>query len=294
MHFRKPGCAVLLSLAFGAAAPAAAERLTIEPTGHAIVPVTVNGAGPFDFVVDTCASGSMILASLRERLGLQPLTDHHASIHAASGNGEASLFRLESMVVDGRASGPVTAASLVGAPAGPVPSWSGIVGADILSSYIVEFDAPGGAFHLLDPASDLATGTGWTRIPIVLNAARFPTLQGTLDGSPVQILFDTGARRTLINWAAARQLGIAPGDPSLSPAEPVRGATAQRTDAVKRAFGSIRIGDLTLPAGDVTIADLPVFAQLGWTGPAMILGMDRMRAFRFAVDYPRSRLLVAN
>jgi hypothetical protein len=62
---------------------------------------------------------------------------------------------------------------------------------------------------------------------------------------------------------------------------------------VKRIFNAILIGGVTIPAGEVVIADLPVFAALGWTGPALILGMDRMRAFRFAVDYPRSRLLIA-
>jgi predicted aspartyl protease len=293
MRLRKSGPALILSFALLAAAPAAAERLTIEPTGHPVVPVTVNGAGPFDFVIDTCASASMVLAGLRERLGLQPLPNVHGALHGASGNGSASLYRLDSMVVDGRASGPVTAASMNGAPSEHPPSWSGIVGADILSRYVVEFDGPGGAFHLLDPATDLAAHAGWTAIPVQLNRVRFPTLPGTIDGAPVQILFDTGARRTLINWAAARQLGIAPGDPTLSAAEPVRGATAQRTDAVKRTFRSITIGGLTIPAGEVVIADLPVFGTLGWSGPALILGMDRMRAYRFAVDYPRSRLLVA-
>jgi hypothetical protein len=157
----------------------------------------------------------------------------------------------------------------------------------------VEFDAPGGAFRLIDPATDLAAHGGWTAIPFELNRPRFPILHGTIDGAPVQVLFDTGARRTLINWAAARQLGIVPGDSSLSPAEGVGGATAQRIEAVKRTFNSIVIGGLTIPAGEVVIADLPVFGTLGWTGPAMILGIDRMRAYRFAVDYPRSRLLVA-
>ena len=273
--------------------PAAAGSLAIESTGHPVVPVTVNGAGPFDFVVDTCASISMVLAGLRERLGLQPLANTQGALHGASGNGSVSLYRLDSMVVDSRASGPVTAAGMDGGPSEHAPGWSGIVGADILSRYVVEFDGPGAAFHLHDSATDLAARGGWIRISVQLNQVRFPTLQGTIDGTPVQILFDTGARRTLINWAAARQLGVAPGDPSLSASEPVRGATAQRTDAVKRTFGSITIGGLTIPAGEVVIADLPVFGTLGWSGPALILGMDRMRAYRFAVDYPRSRLLVA-
>jgi len=281
------------ALALLPSAPGAAERLTLAASGHAITPVMVNGTGPLDFVIDTCASASVLAAGTAERLGLAPLSNRQASIHGASGHAGGAVFRLDRVVVDGHAHGPLTVGSLPAPAAGP-PAWAGVIGVDVLAAYVAEFDVPGSRFRLLDPATDLAATGSWTLLPFTLNAVRFPVLQGALDGRPLRVLFDTGARRTLINWAAARQLGLVPGDSSLTSAEPVHGATQDRITAMKRNFGTIEIGGFKIPAGEITIADLPVFGALGWTDePAMILGIDRMSAYRFAVDYPRSRLLVA-
>ena len=282
----------LAAFALCLAPPAAAERLTLSPSGHLMTPVMVNGAGPFEFAVDTAAGGSVVYPALRDRLGLTPLEGGRASVQGASGRASVSLFRLDQLIVAGRTRGPLTAVGLeaVGAAA---PDLAGIVGVDVISAFVAEFDAPGGRFLLHEPAADLA-GPGWTAVPFTLNRARFPVIEGMLDERPIVMLLDTGARRTVINWAAAGALGIAPGDAAMSEAEPIRGATDHQTPAVKRDFRSVVVGGVTLSAAEITIADLPVFNQLGWADrPAMILGMDRLRSRRFAVDYPRTRLLVA-
>jgi predicted aspartyl protease len=292
MRFPSLTATLACSLVMLATAPAAAGEMSLGLSGHLLTSVRLNGTGPLDFVLDTCASASVLTVGTPERLGLSPLSGDRAVVLAASGNGTGSLFRIDRIEVDGRVQGPLTLAALP-APGGTQPS-AGVLGVDVLSRYVAEFDVPGGHFRLHDPRIDLAATGAWRQLPFTLNAARFPVLQGTLDGRPLHVLLDTGARRTLINWAAARELGLVPGDPSLAVAEPVHGATAQRTPAAKRTFQSIVIGGLVIPAGEIIIADLPVFGPLDWSDqPAMILGMDKMRAYRFAVDYPRSRLLVA-
>jgi predicted aspartyl protease len=274
------------------AAPAAAERLSFSPDGHVQTPVMVNGQGPFDFVVDTAAGGSVVYPALRERLALQPLSNARVQVQGASGRTPASLYRLDRVEIAGQVREAVTAVGLeaVGSAGADM---LGIVGVDVISAFIAEFDVPGGRFELRDPSTDLAA-SGWRSIAFTLNRARFVVLEGSLDGRAMPMLLDTGARRTVINWAAARALGIAPDSPGLAPAEPVRGATAHQTAAVKRDFSTLSIDGLALSANEITIADLPVFERLGWADrPAMILGMDRMRAHHFAVDYGRTRLLIA-
>jgi predicted aspartyl protease len=291
MRLFRPALISLLFLL--AAAPGAAERMTLGVSGHLMTQVRLNGAGPFDFVVDTCASDSSLVAGMAERLRLHAVGGAQAQVHGASGIGTAALFRLDRIVVDGRTRGPLTMPGFRAQPGAP-PLWAGVIGVDVLSAYVADFDVPRGRFRLLDPATDLAAAGAWARLPFLANRAGFPVLQGSLDGQPMHILFDTGARRTLINWPAARLLGLVPGGSGLAAAEPVGGATVQRIAAVKHAFGTIAIGGLSIPAGEIVIADLPVFGPLGWVDqPAMILGMDRMGALHFAVDYPRSRLLVA-
>jgi predicted aspartyl protease len=49
----------------------------------------------------------------------------------------------------------------------------------------------------------------------------------TIDGTPAEAIFDTGAGRTVFNWAAARQVGLAPDTRASSSADP-RAAWARR------------------------------------------------------------------
>jgi predicted aspartyl protease len=278
--------APLLAAALACAAPAFAEPIRLLPTGHWAATVRVNGEGPFEFIVDTAASVSAVFPALRARLG--PAGGGSRTVSGASGTQAFAVFRLERIDIDGRSALGVAALGLDGIPEDRISA--GILGADLLSRFVAEFDLPGGQLRLHDPGTALAGLPG--EVPFRLNGARFAVLDGLLDGRPVTMILDTGARRTIVNWRAAEAAGIARDAADLVPDEPVRGATDHSTEAVKRDFASLAAGPLTLSAQRITIADLPVFAQLGLAGrPAMILGIDRLRQLRFAVDYPRRLLL---
>ncbi|HEV7658299.1 MAG TPA: retroviral-like aspartic protease family protein [Allosphingosinicella sp.] len=278
--------APLLAAALACAAPAFAERIRLLPTGHWAATVRINGEGPFEFIVDTAASVSAVFPNLRERLALAG--GGTRAVAGASGTQAFGLFRLERIDIDGRSARGVTAVGLDAIPDDRISA--GIVGADLLSRFVAEFDLPGGQLRLHDPGTALAGP--WGEVPFRLNGASFAVLEGQLDGRPVTMILDTGARRTIVNWRAAQAAGIARDAADLVPSEPIGGATSHRTQAVRRDFASLATGPLTLSAARITIADLPVFAQLGLAGrPAMILGIDRLRHLRFAIDYPRRLLL---
>ncbi|MEA3013620.1 MAG: hypothetical protein QOD42_2165 [Sphingomonadales bacterium] len=278
--------APLLAAALAWAAPAFAEPIRLLPTGHMAATVRVNGEGPFEFIVDTAASVSAVFPSLRARLALAG--GGTRAVNGASGTQAFGIFRLERIDIDGRSALGVDALGLDGIPEDRISA--GILGADLLSRFIVEFGLPGGQLRLHDPGTALA-GL-WREVPFRLNGVRFAVLDGRLDGQPVTMILDTGARRTIVNWRAAQAAGMARDAADLLPDEPVRGATNHRTVAVKRDFASLAAGPIRLSAAAITIADLPVFGQLGLAGrPSMILGIDRLRRLRFAVDYPRRRLL---
>lgn len=278
--------APLLAAALACAAPAFAEPIRLLPTGHWAATVRVNGEGPFEFIVDTAASVSAVFPNLRERLALAGVGTR--AINGASGTQAFGIFRLERIDIDGRSARGIAAIGLDGIPGDPVSA--GIVGADLLSRFIAEFDLPGGQLRLHDPGTALAGS--WREVPFRLNGVRFAVLDGELDGRPVTMILDTGARRTIVNWPGAQAAGIARDAADLVPDEPIGGATSHRTQAVRRDFDSLAAGPLRLSAARITIADLPVFAQLGLAGrPAMILGIDRLGDLRFAIDYPRRRLL---
>jgi predicted aspartyl protease len=279
--------APLLAAALACAAPAFAEPIRLLPTGHWAATVRVNGEGPFEFIVDTAASVSAVFPNLRRRLALIG-GGGTRRISGASGTQTFSVFRLERIDIDGQSALGVATLGLDGVPEDRISA--GIVGADLLSRFIAEFDLPGGQLRLHDPGTALAGR--WRQVPFRLTGLRFAVLDGRLDGQPVVMILDTGARRTIVNWRAAEMAGIARDSADLAADEPVRGATDHLTKAVRRDFDSLAAGPLRLSAARITIADLPVFAQLGLAGrPVMILGIDRLRHLRFAIDYPRRRLL---
>lgn len=116
-----------------------------------------------------------------------------------------------------------------------------------------------------------------------------------IDGVPVPAVVDTGARDSIINWAAARSLGLSPTSPGLRQGAAVRGATAHATASMSATFAKISIGEAGFRDRDVRIADLPVFGILGFKPdqPAMILGIDLFAKSPLVVDYPGSRLFVS-
>lgn len=278
-------------LVCGGGTAAHAEPMTLQESGHLLIPVRVNGQGPFDFVVDTGASITAILRPLREQLGLQG-APAPGQLQGVSGAVSVPFFMLESLETDGRVKTKPPAVGIDALPQNPQAK--GVIGADFISDYVADFDIPGQTFTLRDRSTDMLAKGSWTVVPFTLNEARFPVIQGSLDGKPVTMVLDTGARRSLINWAAARQFGVAPGDSSLrADPEPLRGITAHAIPAVTRDFTGLAAGSQVLAPQNLRIADVPVFQNFGMADkPAMILGMDKLSQLHLVVDYPRNRLLV--
>ena len=111
----------------------------------------------------------------------------------------------------------------------------------------------------------------------------------------VQAVLDTGARGTIMNWAAAKLLGLTPESPGLATATPVKGVSQHGTQSFAATFGSLAIGEASVARPALRIADLPVFGVLGFRPdePALILGIDMLADRRFVVDYPAKQLHIS-
>lgn len=261
-------------------------------TGHPVTEVQVNGQGPFPFVVDTAASMTAIFPLLREKLTLTPASQPSDPLHGASGSAAVQLYRLDNVEVDGHRRDALSAVGL--STIDKLPTAAGILGADVLSSHVVDFNIPAGEFRLHCAEDDLAASGRWTILPFKRHTVGFPLIDGTLDGKQITLLLDTGAARTIINGAAAKALGIDASTPGIKPSKPVRGATAHAQSSLEGKFKKISAANWSIDAGTITIADLPVFKALGVADkPMMILGIDKLNGSRFVVDYPRNRLLIA-
>ena len=284
----------MLVLAFAPlVAWAGLQPLEVTSTGHPATRVRIDGLGEHLFVVDTGASASAVYDHARKRLGLKPVPGAGVQMHGAGGSQRIERYRLPALSVAGVSTAPLLVGGL---PAGirHGDEVMGVVGRDVFGRHLVEIDLPGGRLGLHAPEHAPGSPRGWDVVPMrLMPGTGFVMLEVMLEGRAVTAVLDTGARRTFINWRAARQAGIKPGAARLERGTATGGATAHRFSYDTTAFESLRVGTTHFDAPAVSIADLPVFAPMGMAAaPAMILGIDVLGSRRFVVDYPGRRLLI--
>lgn len=99
------GCQQMEPREVRAPADSAAGEIAFQLAGQngaaVLVPVSINGEGPFDFVLDTGATMTCIDAALADRLQLPPLTGAMGMGAGATGSGRLRLVRIDSVRVAG-------------------------------------------------------------------------------------------------------------------------------------------------------------------------------------------------
>ncbi|MFC7732952.1 retropepsin-like aspartic protease [Actinomadura keratinilytica] len=104
--------------------------LTRDGATIVLVPVTVNGFGPYDFILDTGASSSSVDRRLVDRIGL-PGTGESARVRGVGGSTVAPLVRVRDWRVGGR---PLRGRSLVVTDVGD-DRVAGLLGSDELRRF---------------------------------------------------------------------------------------------------------------------------------------------------------------
>jgi len=243
----------------------------LDQIGRILVPVTINGRGPFRFIVDTGASRSTVAPELVQKLNLEPAGDMQIDVSGITGTARVpavpvSSLRCGDLTIESE-SFPVLWAPLMGGA-------DGILGIAGLTNQSLSVDFEHNKVTL-SAAASTRTPLGYTRI-------RTKRINGGLVAIPAHVgrvrvlaVIDTGSERTLGNLALrdAMNAGAHPGRP-LTVAT-VYGAT---TDVVQGetqvappiAIEQLRITDVTLTYGDFHIFQV---WQLR-AEPALIIGMD--------------------
>jgi len=167
----------------------------------------------------------------------------------------------------------------------------GIVGIDLLSQAAVasvSYSGPGEHGHLrLSEESNVST-TDALEIPFsrVLDHI---LVRGTVDGAPVDFVFDTGARRTHLHpdpAEAAHLVLRADDDP-----EGGRGLDGTRIETRLASARILRLGDASFSDVTFVVADLQVFHTMGLGNDAGLLGNTFLDRFsEVEVDFQRDRV----
>jgi len=257
-----------------------------------LVPVYVEGKGPYEFILDTGAYRCLLSPELSSSIGIQPGSQQQAT--GIGGAINISSARVSSLTV-----GTARQENIEVAITGELSRLGeavqskvdGVLGSNFLKDFRVSLDYARGVVRLdhssLDPSSQRAARSV-TSVPFKLATPEKPliSLPVFVNGrGPFQFFLDTGASRTTLSFALARKLGIV--------------AVGNRSGT--GAGGHIRMLSATLDSltlGKASISDAPVsvgdflgnFDSVIDTKFYGIIGNDFLSRFEVLIDYPRGVL----
>jgi predicted aspartyl protease len=187
--------------------------------------LTIDGKGPFDFMVDTGLTTEMITPHLQQSLGIATGQNQIRGL-GAGGTTSNSLVPLKgASLCCGTFANPQQ-------PAFPLPTLTavvtdfpqehidpahdpveGMLGMEVLSLFDLDLDFPAGRLRLWKPgtAETAAKQTGMVEIPaVVINESGLYGIRVSAPGcqQPVLGFIDCGATFSALNWAAAGYLGL--------------------------------------------------------------------------------------
>lgn len=279
--------ACLAIAALGNSEPLRAEvPLAIAASGHATVPVEIEGIGTFAFVLDTGAEGSALYSPFEEMHGL-PLHAEATELQGQTGSAPVRLTSLPPLTVDGLRAENVMAVVLEPRTDGvPLP---GIIGLDVFGNAALDFDLPRGRAQLGPSGTRFANLRGEDAIAAATTTGGLLTFPVTIAGVEAVAVLDTGARKTRINWRLGRALGL---DAALlARGDVIQGATNTAVATSEATVRDVRFGAVRLESAPALVADLPIFEVFGVADrPAVIFGMDWLTETRLVVDFPLRRI----
>ncbi len=265
-----------------AAQPPAALATSVDQSDRITVPVTLNGKGPFAFVVDTGADRTVITKELAAELDLPP--GPPAMLNASSGPELTPTRVIDSLQVGKRTLRHIEAPALFRANLGA----DGMLGIDSLRDQSVVFDfrrrriLVQASRRIIEEAGVVVVHAKSLYGQLILVDARIGRL-------PIYVILDSGAQNTIANTTLGRMLAIRA--PSVAPRQPVQiiSVTGGQTPGEFMVLPAVTLGGITLGNLPVAFADLQTFARFGLADrPAMLLGIDVLRAFdSVSVDFRR-------
>jgi hypothetical protein len=245
-----------------------------------LIEVTVGGRGPYTFVLDTGAGGSVFSKALAETLGLRVTGVSRVGSPVAGGTPrEASLIEVDRLEVGGVTLEKMSAVAMdlspvgLGAPGGP----QGVLSSAAFHGALVAFDFAGGRLVLRRgalPAPDGRNVFGWD------STARLPQVPVDLPGGQRQVVHvDTGSPAGLslpASWAEKLPLAAKP--ESTGVARTIDHTFVRRSARMK---GTASIGHHRFENPEVTFAEEIVTGNVG---------MGWLRDFRLTLDPANRRI----
>lgn len=249
---------------------------SIDLNDRMTVPVTVNGRGPFPFVIDTGSNRTVVSDALVAQLRL-PSTGF-LQIRAATAMAKTDSVRVASLAVGHREltnfKAPVLQLSNLGA--------LGMLGIDAVASQRLVMDFRKKQM-VLTKTVRREPDAGILVVQAKSKYGQLLLVDSEVEGIPLYVIIDTGSEVTVGN--KAMRTFLARRRAAETNIVDVAGETA-RVDL--GLLPELRIGQVIVRNEQVAYADLYVFDNLGLRGkPSLLLGMSTLRkCAKVSIDFP--------
>ncbi|MEL7318059.1 MAG: aspartyl protease family protein, partial [Pseudomonadota bacterium] len=247
------------------------------------IPVLIDGAGPYNFMIDTGSQATAVTHEINASLGLKPRGT--ATLIGMASTRDVNLVEVDSLKV-GRHEvfdlvAPVLNKTHVGA--------EGIIGLDSLQDFRVLLDFREETIAV----EDVSTLKNYRKgFEIVVRArpqlGQLLITDAEVDGVKATVIIDTGAQASIANNALKRRIRARRAEEVVT--TDVNGAELVGDLAYVR---RLTIEGLSLTNVPLAFADTPAFEALGLKDkPVLSLGMSHLKMFdRVAIDFSKQRIL---
>jgi len=250
--------------------------------GRVVAPVTVNGEGPFRFIVDTGANRSALSHDLAARLGLTP--HGNENVHSVHGVSVAPLVNVDRLQY-GEVS--LNAAALPVLGGNVLAGEDGLLGVDGMTGRRLRMDFERNCIEIIPSSQARRLRRGWSTIQGDMRFGHLIVVRGSIEGIDVNLLIDTGSDSSLANEALRAAL-----DARLRRRGREIVAFTAGDDVVLRnaiVVPRMIMGELTVRDVTAFVGDYHIFRIWGLIEqPTLLIGMDVLTQARgLAIDYGR-------
>lgn len=299
-------CAAIWLLALTAAAARAADPVAeipyrISQDGWLSAPVMVNGEGPYDFLIDTAATRTVVFQSLADDFEFQPAAHPDIRVLGLTETQELPAYSLGDFDIDGEPLNNHIGVILPNWPA-PLETPGGILGLDFLGRYAVMIDVNRQVLALYPPGALALPGSEWRRAPMRRKTYAGDTLyEVSLDmqGRDIRCIVDFGAAQTVLNYRSLRRLlsGVY--------VDPDRSSGGSSRSRLSDVFGnqelarrvvvsSTRLGRFRWGRKSFVVYNAKIFEELELTGrAACLIGADLLAEQSVVFDFADEMIYLA-
>ena len=262
-------------------AHAVARTIGRDTAGRAVAPITINGQGPFRFIIDTGANRSVLSKALAAQLGLAPSGE--GVVHSIAGAESATLVNIDSLSFGdlplSRGDTPVLDGPMLDGE-------HGLLGVDGMAGRLLHVDFTKHCVEIYESATQLPM-QGWLSAPARMRFGTMLMVPGDIMGVQVNVLIDTGSSISLANEHFRDALrGVSARTVEY---HGERAYTFGRPLVLGRSVWtpSLRLGRTIVDGVNAYIGNFHIFDVWGLQGePTLLIGMDVLaRSREMAIDY---------